>query len=348
MIRKKRKREHLLIASRLKDGPCSTGFEDIRLIHHSVPELDLEEIDPGIEFLGKGMEYPLIINALTGGTDQAKRINKALAYVAEKYGIALAVGSQTIALEDSGLRDTFAVVREMNPGGVILANLSANRSVEEALEAIDMIQADGLQLHLNVPQELTMKEGDRCFRGILKNVSEIVTRAPVPVFAKEVGFGFSREAALELYTAGIRYMDNGGQGGTNFLAIENQRKGLFGDTMNDWGIPTAISLAEVVSLQLPIFVVVSGGIRTASDVVKALILGADAVSITGLFLNILLTDGIEALDQFMENLLYQIRAVFLMIGAHNCQELKQKPLIITGTTAQWLYSRGIDPQQWSR
>jgi isopentenyl-diphosphate delta-isomerase len=151
----------------------------------------LDEISLETEFLGKTLSCPILINALTGGTEQARRINFNLSLLAEKYGLAMAVGSQTVAIEDPGLRDTFRVARRNHPEGVIVANLSASSSVREALEAVEMIDADGLQLHFNVPQELAMGEGDRNFRGIIENVGQIVDSCPVPVIAKEVGFGFS-------------------------------------------------------------------------------------------------------------------------------------------------------------
>lgn len=324
------------------DGPCRSGFEDIQLIQDSIPELDMQDIDLGISFLGKRLQYPVLINAITGGTEQARRINQDLAYLAHKYHIAMAVGSQTIALEEPELRDSFTVVREMNPDGVILANVSANCPVKDALEAVKMIQADALQLHLNVPQELAMFEGDRKFKGILDNIKQIVDVSPVPVVAKEVGFGLSQETVLKVYKNGVRIFDNGGKGGTNFLTIEDQRNGMFDQHLSDWGIPTAASLGEIAALQLPIQIIASGGIRKASDFAKAIAMGADMVGISGLFLKILLEEGLEELEQRMGRFFYQSRAVFLMSGAGNCREMREKPLIITGQTAAWLKIRGVN------
>ncbi|MDD3270467.1 MAG: type 2 isopentenyl-diphosphate Delta-isomerase [Syntrophomonadaceae bacterium] len=346
-MRSKRKAEHLALAINTADGPGSSGFEDIYLLQDSVPDLALEEIDLSIDFLGKTIGYPLLINALTGGTDQSKNINRILAFMASKFGLAMAVGSMTIAMEDPALRDSFTIVREMNPEGIILANLGANSSSHQACEAVKMIGADGLQLHFNVPQELAMSEGDRNFRGIIDNVSRIVDACPVPVIAKEVGFGFSQETVAKLYTAGVRIFDNGGQGGTNFLAIEDQRQGMFDHQLDDWGIPTAASLAEIVAMQLPVQIVASGGIRTATEIAKAIAMGADMVGITGLFLKILLHEGQDELDRRIESLLYQLQAVFLMSGARDCSMIRTKPVLILGKTAEWLRARNIDPGIWA-
>jgi isopentenyl-diphosphate Delta-isomerase len=335
------------VAVNTVDGPGSSGFEDIYLLQDSVPNLALGEIDLRAEFLGKRLAYPLMINALTGGTEQSKSVNSFLAGLAHKYGLAMAVGSVTIALEEPSLRDSFSIVREMNPDGIILANLGANCSIEQACEAVNMIRADGLQLHFNVPQELAMSEGDRDFRGIIDNVSRIVEACPVPVIAKEVGFGFSRETVQKLYAAGIRIFDNGGRGGTNFLAIENQRDGKFAPQIDNWGIPTATSLAEIISLQLPIQTVASGGIRSAADIAKAMALGADLVGIAGLFLRIFLNEGPEALEKQMESLLYQLKCIFLMSGARDIEQMRSKPVIILARTAEWLRARNIEPGNWA-
>lgn len=330
------------------DGPDSNGFEDVVLLNDSVPELGLEDIDLSCSFLGKRLAFPVIINALTGGTEEAAAINRSLAALAHRYGLAMAVGSQTIALEQPGLEQSFSVVRDMNPEGVILANVSANSSVQDCLAAVDMIAADGLQLHFNVPQELAMNEGDRDFRGILENVALITQACPVPVIAKEVGFGFSRESAAKLYECGVNIFDNGGKGGTNFLAIEGHRGGRFRQSLSDWGIPTAASLGEILTLKLPVQIIATGGIRQASDLAKAIAMGAELVGIGGLFLKILLKEGIQELEHWLDQLVYETKAIFLMAGAANCQAIRKKPVIILGRTAEWLKTRGIDPGQWCR
>ena len=301
----------------------------------------------GCRFLGKELSFPIIINAMTGGTGEAKGINHQLASLAARYGLAMAVGSQTVALDDEQLTDSFTVARESNPNGVLIANVSANCPVEKALQAVQMIDADGLQLHFNMPQELAMSEGDRNFKGLLDNVSRIAERCPVPVIAKEVGFGFARGSVARIHTRGIDIFDCGGKGGTNFMAIEDQRGGMFDQSLYDWGISTAASLAEIVDLQLPIQVVASGGIRSAADAAKALALGADLVGISGLFLKILLHEGYDELERKLERFLYQMKAVFLMTGAANCAAMQRKPLLIFDKTAQWLKLRNIDPGHWS-
>ncbi len=308
----------------------------------------MDEIDLGLDFLGKRLRLPMVINAITGGTEQAARINQILSSIAVRYEIAMAVGSQTIAIHDPGLRYTFSIVREYNPDGLVFANVAAGSAVSEAVEAVEMMNADALQIHFNIPQELAMSEGERSFRGILNRVQKIVDNCPVPVIAKEVGFGFSRESICRLYEAGISIYDISGQGGTNFITIEDQRSGKFMGEMDQWGIPTAVSLMEAISLDLPIQIIASGGIRTAADAAKAYALGADMVGIAGPFLRTLLNHGPEELEREIEEMIYRLKAVFLMTGSGNLEQIKKQPLIILNETAQWIESRGIDKLMWSR
>jgi isopentenyl-diphosphate delta-isomerase len=320
----------------------------VYLLHHAVPELDFDSIDLSQDFLGKPLQYPLLINAITGGTEMSKEINRALALLARDFGLAMAVGSQSIAVTDRKRKPTFTVVREVNPDGIILANISALARPEEALQAVEMIAADALQLHLNVPQELAMREGERHFSGMLDNIARIAALSPVPVIAKEVGFGLSRESVKQLYEAGVRLFDTGGQGGTNFIVIENLRQGCFDHELDCWGLPTAVSLAEIVALGLPVKIIASGGIRTAVDAAKALCMGAALVGMAGPLVKHYVQKGSDSLSTFMEQWLYRLKAIFLMTSSPDLAAIHEKPLIILGHTRAWLEARHIDCDLWSR
>lgn len=325
----------------------TNGFTDTFLLNNSIPGLAIDEIDLSQTFLGKNIAWPLMINAITGGTERARGINQCLASLAGKYNIPMAVGSLNIAIEDPDTISSFAIVREKNPQGLILANIGADEPPDKAVKAVKIIDADALQLHFNVPQEIAMEEGERSFKNVLVNVEEIAAVSPVPVIAKEVGFGFSRETVEKLFACGIRIFDNGGQGGTNFITIENQRSGLMAEGFEHWGIPTAWSLGEIKALQLPIVIIASGGIRTPVEAAKAIAMGADMIGLAAPFLKAYVREGEAGVESYLQGFLYGLQAAALMTGSRNLAELSRQPLIIMGQTAEWLRARGIDPGDWT-
>ena len=332
--RGRRKLEHLRLFQGDNNG--LNGLDDIHLIHQALPELDCSDIDLSCRWLGKTLAAPFIINALTGGPPETTAINAALARVARRTGIALAVGSQKGAVENKEWRASFTIVRRENPDGLILANIGAGNPPAMAAEAADMITADGLQVHLNAAQELVMPEGDRSFRGWLDNIRDLVNTLEVPVIAKEVGFGLSREAARRLYHAGVRILDVGGRGGTNFAAIENRRRERQITALARWGLPTAVSILEIKDLGLPVEIVATGGIRHAMDAARALALGARIVGVAGYFLKILLEEGEEILTQEILHWQEDLKRICLLTGCATPAELASSPIVITGQTRAWL------------
>lgn len=285
---------------------------------------------------------------MTGGHPEVKYINRSLARVAARAGIAMAIGSQTAGLEDSKVRDTYRVARDENPDGILLANVSALSSPVMVKEAIEMIDADGVQLHLNVAQELAMAEGDRNFSGTLANIKKIVALSKVPVIIKEVGFGLSRETIKKMYDVGVRYIDVSGQGGTDFIRIEYMRSGRdYREKYQNIGISTAVSLIESLSMDLPIIVLGSGGFTGESDVTCALALGAKLVGMAGHFLRTFTEGSEQGLNERIDTIVEDLRRTMLMVGAANLKELTGKPLVITGKTAEWLLRRDIDINKYS-
>ncbi|SFH38186.1 isopentenyl-diphosphate delta-isomerase [Desulfotomaculum arcticum] len=324
------------------EDDASAGFEDISFIHNALPELRCDEIDCSCIFMGKKLRAPLMINAITGGHADVTEINRGLARVAAATGIAMAVGSQRAALDDPDVKQTFTVAREENHKGLLLANLNALCTLEEANQAVAMIDADGIQLHLNAGQELVMREGETNFIGIRDNIEHLVRNLPVPVLVKEVGFGLSREVVTALFKAGVRYIDVSGRGGTNFAAIEGRRGGVAGLHLKKWGIPTAISLLETTSTGLPLTVVASGGLRSSLDIALSLAAGAALTAIAGPFLKVLVEKGEDSLINLIKELIAGLEQVMMLTGAANLQALMGKPIILTGYTAEWLQRRGID------
>lgn len=331
-MREKRKREH--VENYLKTSfQGDTLFGDVFLEHNSLPELNFSEIDTKTEFLGKTLDYPILINAMTGGTEFSQEINKDLALLAKDFNIAMAVGSETIALcEDQGCRKSFEIVREtMGKDGLILANLSARASIEEVKMALNIIQGDAIQLHLNVAQELAMNEGDRDFLGIYKNIENIVENIDKPVIVKEVGFGISKDVAEKLYSIGVRYIDISGYGGTNFIEIENLRNmSIDLSELYSWGIPTALSLIKCREVSNDLRLISSGGIKNSKDIVKSIVLGADIVGISGELLSYLVHGGYDNSKNYLDGLAYKIKMLMMLLGKKNIEELKKTDYKIMG------------------
>lgn len=338
-IRVKRKIEHLQLARGASQDNQNSLLGDINLIPCSLGDLSMEDIDLGVNIGGRYLEVPIIINAMTGGCKEAAAINQRLASLAAATGLGMAVGSQRAGLDDPTLLKSYQVVREVNPQGLIWANLSALATTEEAVQAINMIAADGIQLHLNQAQELAMPEGERSFFGLENNLRTMVQQLSVPIIPKQVGNGMAREEIVVLQRLGITIVDISGVGGTNFISIENQRGGLMGASLENWGLPTAISLAESLSVS-GIEVIASGGIRSALDVARCLAFGAQAVGMALPFLH-LTTYSDEEMLAATKRFIYQLKCVLLLCGARNIEELRQRPLVITGKTREWIQYRGL-------
>jgi isopentenyl-diphosphate Delta-isomerase len=345
--RAKRKIEHIRYA--LSTGQNRFhGFEDITFIHQSLPETSIAQIDMRTKIGELELSSPIFINAMTGGGGkETLNINHDLAVAAYECNIPIAVGSQMSALKDKNERETYEVVRKVNKRGLVFANLGSEATVEQAKEAVEMIEADGLQIHLNAIQELVMPEGDRDFTGALKRIEKIVSSLPVPVIVKEVGFGISRETAKMLSDIGVAAIDVGGFGGTNFAHIENKRRSNLLSYFNDWGIPTTVSIVEVSQSVSNLSVIGSGGIQNALDVAKAIALGSSAVAFAGYFLKILVEHGVEALIQEIQAIKHDLQLIMTALGAKNISELQTVPLIIKGDTYHWLNERGFDTKKYS-
>ncbi len=330
-MRKYRKREHIenYLRSSYTGNPL---FDDVLLMHNSLPECDFYEVDTSTMFLNKKINFPLMINAMTGGSEFTEDINRDLSLIAKEFNLPMAVGSQTLAMEDKDAIKSYQIVRENMKDGIVLGNLSGRATVDEAKFAVEMIGADGLQIHLNPAQELAMDEGDRTFRGILTNIEKIVASLDVPVIVKEVGFGMSKEVVKRLYDSGVRIVDVSGYGGTNFMEVENLR-----NPENDlselysWGIPTAMSVIGAKSLELDdLQIISSGGVRNSLDIAKSIALGADMVAISGEILSYLIHGGYEYTMQYLAGLIYKTKIVMTLTGSKNIEELKETKYFITG------------------
>ncbi|MGM7635400.1 type 2 isopentenyl-diphosphate Delta-isomerase [Bacillus sp. Hm123] len=349
MTREQRKREHIQYA--LSTGQSRvTGFDDVDIVHQSLPNIALNDVSIQTKIGELILSSPIFINAMTGGGGrETEEINESLAIAARELDLAMAVGSQMSAIKNPSERQTFRIVRQMNPKGIIWANIGSEATVEQAQAAVEMLEADALQIHLNVIQELAMPEGDRDFSGACERIQAMAESLPVPVIVKETGFGLSKEAVEKLSAIPLAAVDVGGFGGTNFAAIENARRNKGLAYFNNWGISTAASIVEVKQTAANnMSVVASGGIQTSLDVCKALILGADAVGMAGFLLKTLLQDGFDSLLTEIKELHEDLHMMMCALGATSIEELQRSTVVIKGETYHWLDARGFEPALFSR
>lgn len=333
-----RKSDHLDIAlsPKLPSSRTSTGFEAIVFEHVALPELSLAEIDLSRSFLGRRLGAPLLIGSMTGGPERAARINAHLAEAAEELGIALAVGSQRIAIEGGGSGGLDRSLRDRAPSVPILANLGGAQFVlgygaEEARRAIDMIGADALIIHLNPLQEAVQVGGDTNWGGLLRKLSQLVVQLECPVVVKEVGAGISGSVARRLVDVGIAVIDVAGAGGTSWAAIEAERcedpgKRARAVTFADWGIPTARAIADVRAACPNTILVGSGGIRSGLDAAKAIRLGADLVGQAGALLPAADLSADATLAHF-RRVIDELRIACFCTGSGDLSALRNAPLL---------------------
>ena len=311
-------------------GLVTAGFENYSFQHVALPEIDLRHVSLGVEFLGKQLAAPLLISSMTGGTPEAGDINRRLAAAAQKFGLALALGSARAAIDDPALAPTFRV-RDLAPDILLLANLGAVQlncgySYSECMRAIEMAQADALILHLNPLQEALQPSGDANFAGLLHKIEDLCRQLPVPVVVKEVGWGLSAEVAGKLVEAGVSALDIAGAGGTSWSEIEGFR--IQDDALRqvaldfrEWGIPTAEAIRQVRRACPNTPLIGSGGIRSGIDLAKAIALGADIGGVALPFLKAA-SNSEEALHAHIRRFLEGLRIAMFCIGAQNIRELQ--------------------------
>lgn len=327
-----RKTEHIRIClEEAVDGVgITTGLERYRFLHQALPELDFREIDLATEWLGKRIRTPFLISSMTGGSSIAAPINRRLAAVAEARGWAMGVGSVRAAVENPGLSGTFRI-RDIAPTVPIYSNIGAvqlnmGMGIEECRRAVELVEADGLILHLNALQEVFQPEGDVNFAGLLRRIEELCRQLDVPVGIKEVGWGIAGDTARQLADAGAAFIDAAGAGGTSWSQVEKLRSAdpirrRAAEAFAGWGIPTAESV-RLIRAALPHQpLIASGGLRTGVDAAKALALGADLAGF-GRSLLAAAADSEEAVDEVLAQVELELRIAMFGIGAGSIRELR--------------------------
>jgi isopentenyl-diphosphate delta-isomerase len=318
----------------------TTGLDKYRFLHRALPELNWADVDLGCTFLGHSLRAPILISSMTGGAEASgdlspHEINLRLARAAQQFGLALGVGSQRSALEYPQLAHTYQV-RHVAPDILLLANLGAVQlnygyGVAECLRVVEMIEADGLILHLNPLQEYFQPRGNLNFSGLLGKIETLCNALAVPVVAKEVGWGMSASVSTDLIRAGVSAIDVAGAGGTSWIEVEGQLttdpvRRRVAATFADWGIPTAEALIAVREALPQTPLIASGGIRSGLDVAKSVALGADMAGIAGPMLWSAY-DSPTQLDSLVERVLQELRLSMFATGSATLAQLRRPGLL---------------------
>jgi len=333
-----RKADHIRINLRedVRAKGVDSGFGEYRFLHQALPELDLDAVDTSVDVLGRRLAAPLLISSMTGGTPEAKAINRTLAEVAQASGLAMGLGSGRALLEHPDVQDTFDV-RPLAPDALLMANLGAvqlNKGVtaDDCRRLVGRLGADALVLHLNPLQEALQPEGDVSFGGLLGRIEGLCGRLEVPVVVKEVGWGIAPDAVRRLFDAGVAAIDVAGAGGTSWSEVERHRiedpvRARVAAAFAGWGISTAeaLRLARAAAPEAPIFG--SGGVRGGLDVAKAIALGADLVGMARPFLLAADQGGAAAHDLALE-LVEVLRIAMFCVGARTIGDLQGTPRLV--------------------
>jgi isopentenyl-diphosphate delta-isomerase len=332
----RRKTDHIRInLEENVQSSLTTGLEGYHFVHRAVPEINLNEVDSRIVILGKYLDAPILISSMTGGTIEAKNINTILATAAQETGIAMGVGSQRIAIEQPTLADTFKI-RSAAPDILLFANLGAVQlnygyGIEECQRAVDMIEADALILHFNSLQEAIQKEGNNQFEGLIRKIEEICRMLPVPVIAKEVGWGFSTEDISLLVNAGVTAIDVAGAGGTSWSQVEmyradNDYQRELAKAFSDWGIPTAEALMKVINTAPDLLTFASGGLRSGVDIAKCVAMGASLGGMASPFLKAAAI-SVEKAVETINLIKAEFRVCMFSTGSKTIEQLRQGKLL---------------------
>ncbi|KYK27001.1 isopentenyl pyrophosphate isomerase [Thermoplasmatales archaeon SG8-52-1] len=333
-----RKEEHVRVSLEKDVSYEHNYWDDVRLIHNALPELNKNDIDFSSKLFGKKLGAPLIIAGMTGGYEKAKKINENLAASAEKYQIGMGVGSQRAGLEKPELKDTYNVIKNYdiplrftNIGASQLAIWDFKKTLDNAEKMIDMIDANVFTICLNFLQEAVQYEGETNAKGCLDAIEKLADNLSIPVIVKESGAGISFNVAEQLSKTNIAGIDVGGAGGTSFAAIEHYRAKMKNDKLHErggkvfwnWGIPTPTSILEVgeaTNWKLPI--IATGGIRNGLDAAKAFALGANCAGIA----HVLLAPATISKDKTMSEIdaiIKEIRATMFLVGVDKISKMSE-------------------------
>lgn len=320
-----RKDDHIKYA--LKYEAPYNSFDDMELIHSSLPDYDLDDIDLSTHFAGRDFDFPFYINAMTGGSEKGKAVNRKLAQVAQATGIIMVTGSYSAALKND--QDDSYPRQEEFPGLLLATNIGIDKPYELGLQTVEAMKPIFLQVHVNLMQELLMPEGEREFKTWKSNLADYAKEMPVPIILKEVGFGMDAKTIQKAYELGIKTVDISGRGGTSFAYIENKRGGDR-SYLNEWGQTTLQSLLNAKDMMDKVEVLASGGVRNPLDMIKCLVLGAKAVGLSRTVLELVERYPVEKVIAIVNGWKDDLRLIMCALNCKTVEELQKVDYILYG------------------
>ncbi len=341
-----RKAEHIEICLKERIAPDHCYWDDVRLVHNALPEIDMDDIDLQADVLGRKLAFPFIVTAITGGFPGAEKINRNLAEACADLQIGLGVGSERAGV--TGVSpESYRVIRDYDVP-LVIGNIGAPQLVpqkskdrftpEMVGQAKELIDADFIAIHLNFLQEVIQPEGDTNGAGVRDAIRELARQYPLIV--KETGAGLSRGVAERLKGIGVEALDVAGVGGTSFAAVEMYRAAKadddvhaeMGNTFYDWGLPAPVSLVEA-RCGLPL--IASGGILDGTHVAAALAMGATAAGAAHAVLREA-TESAEAVKKKLTLIRDELRAAMMLTGSADIKQLSKTRYAVLGETRDWL------------
>ncbi len=330
-----RKARHLEIcvdSARYQVETGTSGFDQLQLIHTSLPELSMQQIDPSADFLGQRIPMPILISSMTGGSAEGFLANKELARAAQRLGIPVGMGSIRVVFKHPEVLEHFQL-KKLAPDVPVMANIGAVQVRDldhgQLIEMLRRLEVQALVIHLNPGQEIFQPEGDRDFRGVIDAIRGLNDRSPVPLIVKETGFGIRPTDIAALFDAGVEWVNVAGAGGTNWVKVESYRLDSIERAaaleFDRWGLSTAVILAAAPQFRGRL--IASGGVRSGLDVAKAVALGAGMVGMALPFIRALKDGGVDGVVLFAERVRRVLVSAMLLSGAQSLAELQHTPMM---------------------
>ncbi|MEE4196196.1 MAG: hypothetical protein V2I54_01005 [Bacteroidales bacterium] len=224
----KRKKDHIDLALNSQ----SSGIEhDERFNYEPMLKAHPGKRDLSISFLGKRLKNPLWISSMTGGTEYAKIINTNLAKACKEFGLGMGLGSCRTLLESDEYLSHFDLRDIIGDESPFYANLGISQveqaiqhnKVNQIVELVKKLRADGLVIHVNPVQEWLQPEGDLLLKAPLDTIRAFLDKTSLKVIVKEVGQGFGPQSIKALLNLPLEAIELGAYGGTNFSRVELKR-----------------------------------------------------------------------------------------------------------------------------